>query len=83
MSNQVNPQQKIVMTLGDLQEVLNYVSTRPYAEVFKVVDILRTAKTLEAVNAEEAISKAAAAAQATLQAAPEPAIEETPATKEA
>ncbi len=80
MSNQVNPQQKIVLTLGDLQEVLNYVSTRPYAEVFRVVDILRTAKTLEVVNAEEAASKAA---QATLQAAPEPTAEETPVTKEA
>jgi len=79
MSNQVNPEQKIVLSLGDLQEVLNYVSTRPYSEVFKVVEVLKRAKTLESVNAEAA----AAPVAPVLQAAPETASEETQTTKEA
>lgn len=44
-----SPDQKVVLTLADLQEVLNYVSTRPYAEVFKVVEALKKARTFEAV----------------------------------
>jgi len=47
-----NLDQKVVLTLGDLQEMLNYVSSRPYAEVFKVVEVLKKAKTLEAVLKE-------------------------------
>lgn len=53
MSN-VNPEQKLVLTLADLQEVLNYLSTRPYSEVFKVVEVLKKSRTLESVLTEMA-----------------------------
>lgn len=53
MSEQVQPQadqnQKVVLTLGALQEMLNYFSQRPYAEVFKIIDTLKTAQTFESV----------------------------------
>lgn len=61
--------QKVVLTLQDLQEVLNYISTRPYAEVFKVVEVLKKSRTLESVLVEmagpapAAVSEEATAAQ--------------------
>lgn len=51
MSNN-NPDQKMVLTLADLQEVLNYISTRPYAEVFKVVEVLKKSRTLDSILRE-------------------------------
>lgn len=52
MANQVNPDQRMVLTLAALQEVLNYISTRPYAEVFNVVETLKQSRTLDSVIAE-------------------------------
>ena len=73
----VKPEQKVVLTLQDLQEVLNYISTRPYAEVFKVVEVLKKSRTLEAVLAD---------AQTPTQAAPtavREVTEEAPTAQEA
>lgn len=57
MANQVNPDQRMVLTLGALQEVLNYISTRPYAEVFNVVETLKQSRTLDSVLQEIAGNK--------------------------
>lgn len=48
-----NPEQKLVLTLKDVQEVLNYLSTRPYAEVFQVIETVKKARTLETVVQEQ------------------------------
>lgn len=52
MSNQPNPEQKVVLTLADLQVVLNYLAARPYSEVFTVIETVKKARTLETVVAE-------------------------------
>ena len=57
MSNQVSPEQKVVLTLKDLQEVLNYISSRPFSEVFNIVETLKKARTFESVVAEQTASE--------------------------
>lgn len=48
-----NPEQKLVLTLKDLQVVLNYLGTRPYAEVLGVIETLKNARTIESVLAQQ------------------------------
>lgn len=66
-----NPTQKIVMTLEDIQAVLNYLSTRPYSEVFQVVEVLKRSRTYEVVAAEEAAKTATTLADTTTTEAPQ------------
>jgi phosphoketolase len=51
-SNGTKVEQKVVLTLADLQKVLNYVASRPYHEVFQVIETLKAAKTFDAVYQE-------------------------------
>lgn len=57
MPNQADPNQRMVLTLGALQEVLNYISTRPYSEVFNVVETLKQSRTLDSLIAEDLANK--------------------------
>jgi len=64
MSEQANANQKVVLSLGDLQQILNYLGTRPYSEVFNVIETVKKARSLESVVAEQEAKVEEASTQA-------------------
>lgn len=69
MSEQLksNPEQKVVLTLGDLQVVLNYLSIKPYAEVLNIVETIKKARTFESVTQELALAEKVANVKAPIE----------------
>jgi hypothetical protein len=66
-----NANQKLVLTLQDLQVLLNYLSSRPYSEVFQVIEVVKKARTLDSVLAEEASEDVPTPKDVTPEKAPE------------